>query len=296
MKGPTDMPSFNAHANGPSLILGDSPAIALRQLVVEIGGRRLLDIPALTLRHGEHVALIGPNGAGKSTLLKVVGGFLPITRGRVNVLGRAFGDKAHLTARQWRALRAEVGQVMQGLHLVPRLSALDNTILGALARPGAMPRWRSWLRLYPPALQAEARVALAALGLGTSFESRADHLSGGERQKVSLARLRMQRPRLVLADEPTAALDPSATRIACGALRDVAQGATLLSVVHDAALLPLLAERVIALKDGQILFDLPLKDLKPAHLDTLYADANCREAASPRPHRSPVSAQGALRA
>lgn len=293
---PVQMPSHDAPAPSLSFSHGDGPAIALRQLVVEIGGRRLLDIPSLTLRHGEHVALIGPNGAGKSSLLKVLGGFLPVSWGQVSVLGRNFGDGVRLNARQWRALRAEVGQVMQGLHLVPRLSALDNAILGALARPGAMPHWRSWLRLYPPALQDEARAALAALGLGAPFESRADQLSGGERQKVSLARLRMQRPRLVLADEPTSALDPSATRIACRALRDTAQGATLLSVVHDAALLPLLAERVIALQDGQILFDLPLAALEPGHLDALYAGTSRRVAATPWPDHPSVAAQGALRA
>lgn len=270
-------------------------AIDISQVLVEAGGRRLLDIPALTLWDGERVALIGPNGAGKSSLLKVVGGFLPATRGRINVLGRSFGgaDAPALSSAQWRQLRAEVGQVMQGLHLVPRLSALDNVVLGALARPKAMSRWQSWLRWYPPALIQEACDALDALGLAQRLHVRADQLSGGERQKVSLARLRLQRPRLILADEPTSALDPSATQLACQALLDVARHATLLTVVHDPALLRLLADRVIGLKQGQLVFDLPIDDLSAGHLDHLYAAADTQGAPrSPTtlPHTSQRSA------
>ncbi len=128
--------------------------IDIRDLHVEVAGRTLLDIAGLTIHAGERVALVGSNGAGKSSLLKVLGGFLPATQGQVTVLGRRFGgaDAPTLSRQQWRALRAEVGQVMQGLHLVPRLTALDNVVLGALARPGAMAIWRSWLRWYPPTL------------------------------------------------------------------------------------------------------------------------------------------------
>lgn len=258
-------------------------AITLKQVLVKTGGRRLLDIPALTLWDGERVALVGPNGAGKSSLLKVVGGFLPATRGHISVLGRNFGgaEAPALSSAQWRQLRAELGQVMQGLHLVPRLSALDNVVLGALARPKAMSRWQSWLRWYPPALVQEACDALDALGLAQRLHVRADQLSGGERQKVSLARLRLQRPRLILADEPTSALDPSATQLACQALLDVARHATLLTVVHDPALLPLLADRVIGLKQGQLVFDLPIDGLSTGHLDHLYAAADTQGAPHP---------------
>ncbi len=252
----------------------NTPAIDIRNLRVEAGGRLLLDVPALTVGTGERVALVGPNGAGKSSLLKVVGGFLPATRGSVTVLGRRLGgaDAPALTRRQWRLLRAEVGQMMQGLHLVPRLTALENVVLGALTRPGAMPAWRSWLRWYPPALCQEARTALSDLGLAHRLHVRADQLSGGERQKVGLARLRLQQPRLVLADEPTSALDPCATQQACQALLAVAREATLLTVVHDPALLPLLADRVIGLRHGQIAFDVPASGLAPSLLDHLYGD------------------------
>lgn len=246
--------------------------VDVRDLRLEIKGRRILDVPSLTVRHGERVALIGPNGAGKSSLLKVLGGFASASQGHVVVLGREVtgaGPNA-MDAAQWRALRAEIGQVLQGLHLVARLSALENVVLGALARPGAMPLWRSWLRCYPESLLREARQALADLGLEDRIDTRADHLSGGERQKVSLARLRLQRPKLLLADEPTSALDPAAALQACDALAAFAADATLLTVVHDTELLPHLADRVIGLREGRLVFDVPLQALSPDLLKNLY--------------------------
>ena len=246
--------------------------VDVRDLRLEIKGRRILDVPSLIVRHGERVALIGPNGAGKSSLLKVLGGFASASQGHVVVLGREVtgaGPNA-MDAAQWRALRAEIGQVMQGLHLVARLSALENVVLGALARPGAMPLWRSWLRCYPESLLREARQALADLGLEDRIDTRADHLSGGERQKVSLARLRLQRPKLLLADEPTSALDPAAALQACDALAALAADATLLTVVHDTELLPHLADRVIGLREGRLVFDVPLQALSPDLLKNLY--------------------------
>jgi len=142
--------------------------------------------------------------------------------------------------------------------------------LGALARPGAISLWRSWLRCYPESLLREARQALADLGLEDRIDTRADRLSGGERQKVSLARLRLQRPRLLLADEPTSALDPAAALQACDALAALAADATLLTVFHDTELLPRLADRVIGLKEGRLVFDVPLQTLSPDLLKNLY--------------------------
>jgi phosphonate transport system ATP-binding protein len=248
-------------------------AIHITGLEVRAGSRILLQIPELRVRQGERVAVVGPNGAGKSTLLRVLSGFMPAHQGRVSVLGRTWGSTGAngLGSAEMRRLRADVGQVMQGLHLVPRLTARENVILGALARPGAMALWQSWLRLYPGALVQEADQALRELGLARQADLRADQLSGGERQKVGMARVRLQRARLILADEPTSALDPTATSDVCQALCALAQGMTLVTVVHNPDLLPLLADRVIAIASGRLVFDVPVAQASADRLSALYS-------------------------
>jgi phosphonate transport system ATP-binding protein len=256
--------------------------VQLQGLAVQAGPRTLLQLPALHIAAGERVAIVGPNGAGKSTLLRVLAGLPgPVqVAGQVQVLGREIGSSAApaLTRAQWRTLRSEIGLVMQGLHLVPRLSARENVLIGALARLHGRAALLSWARVFPRALQAEADA------------TRADRLSGGERQKVSLARLRLQRPRLVLADEPTSALDPSATQQACAALRDAAAGPgqALVTVVHDLGLLPALATRVLGLAQGRLQWDVPLSEVTDAALQALYTPppgaAAAPGVATPNPH------------
>jgi len=242
-----------------------SHVVDIEHLVCTAGGRALLDLQRLQIRAGERVAVVGHNGAGKSTLLRCLSGFVPPARGRATVLGRRLD--ALLSGRELRALRLEVGQVMQGLHLVQRLSALDNVLIGALGRVHG---WRGWTRLHRATDVADAENALAAVGLLARAEQRADRLSGGERQKVAIARMLMQRPRLILADEPTASLDPLAAAEVCSLLARAAQGATLITVVHNPSLLPLLAERVIGLKQGRLVFDKPIADVSDAELARLY--------------------------
>lgn len=264
-------------------------AIELRQMRWQAGGRLLLDIPSLRIEAGEQVAVIGPNGAGKSSLLRMLTGLAQPTAGEVWVLGRPLHQG--LDASAWRSLRAEIGLVHQGLHLVPRLSARENVLIGALARP--LSRWRSWSRLFPPAWITEADAALARLGVSECADLRADRLSGGERQKVALARLLMQRSRLVLADEPTAALDPSSAALACAGLRSAPRDGTLLAVVHQAELLPLLADRVIALCDGRIAWDRPRAAIDAQALADLYRPV---PPASTRPVRESVQSIAPLKA
>ena len=122
------------------------PSISLKGVCCQIGGQTILDIPSLTVAQGERVAVIGHNGAGKSTLFKLLTGFMRPAHGEVQVLGRSLG--ASLDAKQWRLMRQEIGQVLQGLHMVGRLSALDNVLIGALGRVSG---WRSWTRFFPAA-------------------------------------------------------------------------------------------------------------------------------------------------
>ncbi len=238
-------------------------AARLEGVVCEVAGKAAIDIEALRIAQGERIALVGPNGAGKSTLLRLLSGFARPGRGEAVVLGR----RLPLAGRELRALRGEIGQVLQGLHLVQRLSALDNVLIGALGR---LAGWRTLARCHRAQDIAEAEAALRAVGLLAKADCRVDRLSGGERQKVAVARMLMQRPRLILADEPTAALDPRAAAEVCALLAGAAGGATLVSVVHNPSLLPLLAERVVGLRQGRIAFDLPLAQADDQRLLGLY--------------------------
>ncbi len=240
-------------------------AISLQQVCCIADGRALLDVGTLSIRHGERIAIVGHNGAGKSTLLRLLTGFMPAAHGRIDVLGLDLAGSP--SATELRALRCEVGQIHQGLHLVGRLCALENVLIGSLGR---VTGWRSWVRHFPTDEVARAEAALHAVGLLACARTRADKLSGGERQKVAIARLLVQQPKLILADEPTAALDPAAAGEVCHLLAQAASQATLISVVHNPSLLPLLADRVIGLKGGRIAFDLPLAAVDDQKLTSLY--------------------------
>ena len=269
------------------------PVVDIEGLRVEAEGRVLLALPRLRIDAGERVAVIGPNGAGKSTLLRCLAGFTRPAAGRLDVLGVALAPQPPRRGAL-RELRTRQGQLLQGVHLVARLSALENTLIGALGRLRGADAWRSCLRSYPPKEVAAARAALQAVGLGSRADERVDRLSGGERQKVAMARLLLQQPALVLADEPTASLDPAATAEACALLSRAARGATLLVVVHDPALLPLLADRVIGLRGGCPVFDGPVAGLDTQAMAGLYRrDAEPAPPAASGPATTAASAASA---
>ena len=245
--------------------MSSKACISLHAIRCTAAGRVLLEIDRLNIEQGERIAIVGHNGAGKSTLLRLLSGFLPPSHGQLSVLGHDLSQPR--STADLRALRRELGQVMQGLHLVSRLSARENVLIGSLGR---VTGWRSWTRCFPAPEVIRAEAALHAVGLLPRAQTRADKLSGGERQKVAIARLLVQGPRLILADEPTAALDPSAAAEVCHLLSQAAATATLITVVHNPSLLPRLAERVIGLKNGRIAFDLPIAAVDEQKLANLY--------------------------
>ena len=253
------------------MISTNTCVIELQDVLWSVQGRTVLEIRALKVNVGERIALVGSNGAGKSTLLRLISGAIAPTHGSLSVLERS--PSRSLFGRDRRKWRREVGQVFQGLHLVSRLTALDNVKIGALGR---LSGWRTWLRIYPQEITYQACEALQAVGLLGHQDTRAERLSGGERQKVAIARLLLQQPRLILADEPTAALDPAAAADVCRLLVQAATTATLLTVVHNTTLLPLIADRVIGLRQGKIAFDLPVGDVDDRALLALYQSDSSR--------------------
>jgi phosphonate transport system ATP-binding protein len=239
--------------------------IQAHELRCDILGKRLLSIDMLSIKHGERIAIIGHNGAGKSTLIKLLTGFMRCSAGRLTVLNREMNSD--LSSDALRLLRKDIGQVLQGLHLVARLTALDNILIGSLGR---LHGWKSLAGIYPQEEIQRARQALDAVGLSKKADTRTDKLSGGEKQRVAIARMLMQKPRLILADEPTAALDPGAAAEVCELLVTSARDATLITVVHNPTLLPVLAQRVIGLKAGRIVFDVPTSEVNEQRLQSLY--------------------------
>lgn len=246
-----------------------APIITIDHLACEAGGRTILDIAQIKIARGERVAIVGANGAGKTTLLRAMSGFAKPSRGSIDALGHRVGPK--LDRDDLRALRADVAHVMQGLHLVHRLTAIENVLIGGLSRMhGLRGALHSWTRISRSSDRADAHAALVAVGLAGKAQTRADRLSGGERQKVAIARMLMQRPKVILADEPTASLDPQAAAEVCHLLARAAASTTLVSVVHTLSLLPLLADRVIGLHEGRVVFDLPLSQVDDTRIAQLY--------------------------
>ena len=195
----------------------------------------------LTIAAGERLALLGKSGSGKSTLLHLLGGLDRPTAGRIAVGGR---DLAGLSANGLARYRQEtVGLVFQAFHLIPTRTAQENVELPMVfaGRP-------------PAERRATARASLEAVGLGNRLTHRPAELSGGERQRVAIARALVNRPALVLADEPTGNLDSATAaevmEVMLGHVR--AAGSALVLVTHDEDLARRAADRVVRLRDGTL--------------------------------------------
>jgi phosphonate transport system ATP-binding protein len=229
--------------------------------------RSVLEGVDLVLGHGESVALVGANGSGKSTLLRCCLGLIAPDEGSVVLLGESL---SWLRGKRLRRLRGRTGIIWQRHNLVPRLSALANVVHGAQC---ASDDPRLWFRsTAPERVRAEARAALAAVGLGALAGQRADKLSGGESQRVAIARALMQRPALIFADEPVASLDPRVGEEVMSLLVREARrrSAALLFVSHDLRLALEHADRVVGLRRGRIELDAPSERLGLSALRAFY--------------------------
>ncbi|MGP5258808.1 phosphonate ABC transporter ATP-binding protein [Brachybacterium paraconglomeratum] len=240
-------------------------AVALRGVEIRYGADPALRA-TLDIAPGERVALVGPSGAGKSTLLGLCRGARPLAAGTVEVLGV---DLAAASRRGLRAVRSRIGSVHQGLDLVGPLTALQNVSAGRLGRWGTA---RSLASLVRPVGPGPALEAMRRLGIEDLAGARTDRLSGGEQQRVALARVLVQDPALVLADEPIASLDPGRARVVMDLLTEVVAGdaRTLLVSLHDFAAAQETCDRVVGLRRGEVVFDLPAGEVTAAHRDALY--------------------------
>ncbi len=222
---------------------------------------------SFSVHRREAVALIGSNGAGKSTALRCALRLIEPEAGTVTLFDEDMTTARHRPLRQ---MRAEVGFVFQKHNLVPRVSALTNVIHGNLGRSGGV---RGWSQLFAPAsLRDRAMDCLERVGLADHAMKRADHLSGGQSQRVAIARALMQRPKMIVADEPVASLDPVAGQEVMNLFRHLTreEGITLLFTSHNVAQALSHSDRVLALRQGEIVLNAPSATLSAEDLNRHY--------------------------
>jgi phosphonate transport system ATP-binding protein len=242
-----------------------TPVVSLQRVSVRYAAQAALLNVTLEVAEGERVALVGPSGAGKTTLLRLCNGSVGPTDGDVTVLGhRLLG----VSDREARAVRRRVGAMYQQLHLIGPLRVIHNVNAGRLGSWSTARALRSLLR--PVEVEA-ARAALARLGIDDKLHERTDRLSGGEQQRVALARILVQQPDLILADEPVSSLDPRRSDEVMDLLTDVVAGPRALMVsLHDFGIARRRCDRLVGLRHGRVVFDLPASQVTDQHGADLY--------------------------
>jgi phosphonate transport system ATP-binding protein len=229
-------------------------------------GRMALTDTSLSLTPGELVVILGANGCGKSTLLRCIAGMLAPTAGTIQLAGRRING---LVGRELAAARMSVGMVFQNAHLVKRRSVVANVMTGTLGRHRGL---AVTLGRLPESERPFAMTCLNQVGLGTFGEQRASTLSGGQAQRVSVARALAQRPLALLADEPVASLDPDAAEELMSLLRRLAHedGLGVLCVLHQPDLARRFADRILGMKDGRVRFDTKPAEVQETEVSALY--------------------------
>jgi phosphonate transport system ATP-binding protein len=241
--------------------------LSIRGLTKEyVPGKPVLRGIDLDLAPEGMTAVIGPSGTGKSTLIRCINRLVEPTSGEITLDGHPLTG---IRGRDLRLARRRIGMVFQEYNLVERLSVMENVLSGRL---GYVPLWRAWLRKYPAEDIARAFELLDAVGLPDHATRRADALSGGQRQRVGIARALMQRPALLLADEPTSSLDPKTAVEVMELLARLtgAVGVPVVVNIHNVELAKRFATRIIGMESGAVVFDGPPEALQPHHLRQIY--------------------------
>lgn len=229
-------------------------------------GKRALDGVDFLVRSPGVTAVIGSSGAGKSTFIRCINRLVEPTSGRILLDGV---DLVGLERAGLRAARRRIGMIFQEFNLVERLTVMENVLAGRLGHVGLLDTMR---RRFAPEDVDTAFELLDRVGLEGFHDRRADALSGGQRQRVGIARALIQRPDLLLVDEPTASLDPRTARQIMRLVRELATERATPAIVnlHDVALAREFADRVVAFSAGRIVFDDSPAALDDATLDRIY--------------------------
>jgi len=223
------------------------------------------------VKKGEFLVVIGLSGSGKSTLLRCINRLHDPTDGEV--LFDVDSHKVDIVKledkKEIRWLRTKVGMIFQHFNLIPRQTVLKNVLMGALSHTSTM---KSFFNLFEQDDKTRAMKYLSLVGISDKANIRADQLSGGQQQRVAIARALTQNPRLLLADEPVASLDPATCHTVMDYLRKVNQelGITIICNLHFLSLVRQYATRVIALKGGELVYEGSPQNIDDAWFEKIY--------------------------
>ena len=237
-------------------------------------GEKALKGVTMEIEGDEIVSIIGPSGAGKSTLIRCVNRLTEPTEGRIVLDGEEITD---LSKKELRNARRDMGMIFQEFNLVERLTVMENVLSGRL---GYMSSWRAFRRKFDEEDIRHAYEVLDRVGMAGHEDDRADELSGGQRQRVGIARAIIQRPKILLVDEPTSSLDPETSRAVMDLLTEIAKDERIpvLINIHEVHLATEFADRIVGLRDGEIVFEGPPTDLDEDARDRIYRGGETREA------------------
>ena len=246
--------------------------------MIEVTGLRVALPPAtvildgvdLVVRPGEFVVILGKSGAGKTTLLRTINRLVEPTGGVVRVDGREVTGAPPAALRE---IRRRIGMIFQQFNLVRRVSVLENVLAGRL---GYVSTLRSLAGHFPAQDRRRAVDCLTQVGLAHFAERRADTLSGGEQQRVAIARALAQSPAVILADEPTASLDPQLTDSIMDLLRsiNVTHGITIIVSQHQLETALAYAGRLVGLRQGRVMFDGAPSAVTPDVVRAIYGESS----------------------
>jgi phosphonate transport system ATP-binding protein len=245
-----------------------TPAIETRA-VRKVFGSSIVALQDLSLSvpTGQMLAIIGLSGAGKSTFLRCINRLVEPTSGQVLVEGR---DVTHIGGGEFRRLRAGIGMIFQQFNLVKRSSVLTNVLTGRL---GYISPWQSMVRHFGEVDYRRALTNLERVGLTERAHQRADKLSGGQQQRVAIARALMQEPKIMLADEPVASLDPATSHSVLKYLQQINRdGMTVICSLHFLSLARTYGTRVVALKNGRLMFDGLPSEINAERFQSIYGE------------------------
>jgi phosphonate transport system ATP-binding protein len=239
--------------------------------IYDNGVQALTDI-SIDVPNGQFVALIGLSGSGKSTLLRCINRLVEPTEGQIIWNGI---DLTATTDEEMRLIRRRMGMIFQQFNLVKRSKVITNVLAGRLGYTS--PLW-SLVNRFSAEDRELALQALNRVGIRTKAYNRADELSGGQQQRVGIARALMQRPEMMLADEPVASLDPATSHSVMKYLEvlNKEDGITILCSLHFLSLARAYSDRVVALKDGKIEFDGPPEDIDEKRFKDIYGEEAVR--------------------